>query len=445
MKKLLLLIYLTLWASITLAQDDNNSTTGTYKKRVLESTEVELLGSYYGQTGNNAAVTGGLGTEELKDLASTIIVKLPLNDDDVLSINAGISAYSSASSSNINPFDGKSEADPFQASSGASSSDVWVNFTGIYSHSSDDRNSIWTGKASVSTEYDYTSFGLGGSYTRLMNEKNTEVSINGNVYLDQWSLIYPIELRPFVRGGDGIRHSFFEHYNLQGNSNYWPKFTGLDNSSRNSYSVGVSISQILSKNLQGVFMVDGILQEGLLSTPFQRVYFQDYEDSFIQNFHLADDVERLPSTRQKLAIGGRLNYFINELLVLRSYYRYYLDSWNIKSQTVNLELPVKLSPSWTIYPSYRHYWQSAASYFAPYNEHLSTASYYTSDYDLSKFNAGQFGIGISYTDIFTHFHIWRFGLKSVDLKFNSYERNTGLKANITTFGIKFTEDKPLGK
>ena len=121
----------------------------TYKKRILETTEIDFLSSYYSQDGQNAAVTGGIGTEELTDATGTIVVAIPLNADDVLTIDAGVSAYTSASSSNINPFDGGSQADAFQASSGASSGDTWANLTGSYSHSSDDRNTIWSAKASI--------------------------------------------------------------------------------------------------------------------------------------------------------------------------------------------------------------------------------------------------------------------------------------------------------
>jgi len=126
----------------------------TYKKRVLETTEVDFLTSYYSQDGDNAAVSGGLGTEELTDFTGTFIVSIPLNDDDVLTIDAGVSAYTSASSSNVGPFDGGEPADPFVASSGASSSDTWASLSGSYSHSSDDRNTIVSGKLSVSREYD---------------------------------------------------------------------------------------------------------------------------------------------------------------------------------------------------------------------------------------------------------------------------------------------------
>ena len=137
-----------------------DSTEVVYKKRVLESTEVDFLLSYYKQDGLHSAVSGGIGSEKLTDLASNIVVAMPLNDDDVLTIDAGISAYTSASSSNINPFNatgasggGDDDDDdraangpsgtPWQASSGASAQDVYASVVANYSHSTDDRNLVW--------------------------------------------------------------------------------------------------------------------------------------------------------------------------------------------------------------------------------------------------------------------------------------------------------------
>jgi len=421
--------------SVSFAQQDSST---VYKKRVLESTEIEFLMSYYTQDGDNASVTGGIGTEELKDITPTFVVAIPLNDDDVLTADVGISAYSSASTSNINPFDGDGDADPFQASTGASESDVWVGGTFSYAHSSDDRNSIWSAKLSVSSEYDYFSIGAGGSYTKLFNEKNTEVGIHANVYLDTWKLIYPSELRPFQEGGDGLNNSFFQNNIITGNEDYTPIFTEHSDKTRNSYSVGFTFSQILSKNFQGSLSLDFVSQEGLLSTPFHRVYFADIEDSFIENFHLADDIEKLPDNRFKVAIGGRLNYFVNEIISIRTYYRYYTDDWGIDSHTASIEVPIKISDKFTLYPSYRYYTQTAADYFAPYNEHDSTLDvYYTSDYDLSEFDANQYGFGVSYTDIFTKAHVWKYGIKNIDLRFHTYDRSNGLTAWIISGGIKF--------
>lgn len=440
MKKYLIIPFI-FFVSTVFAQQAKQDSTTTYKKRVLESVEIDLLVSYYTQDGNHAAVCGGIGTEKLTDINPAIIVSIPLNADDVLSIDASISAYTSASSSNIDPFDGSSPADPFVASSGASQSGNSLSGAATYSHSSDNRNNIWTASLSVSSEFDYFSLGFGGSYTKLFNQQNTELVLNGHVFLDTWNPLYPIELRPFAPGGYGLSDPLFTQNEITGNPNYYPaSFTTFDNLNRNSYSLGLGFSQILSKRLQGLLSVDFILQNGLLSTPFQRVYFSDVPGSFIENFQLADDIERLPDSRFKVAIGGQLNYYINEIFIIRAYYRYFFDDWGIRSHTASIEVPVKIGDKFTIYPSYRFYAQTAVDYFAPFEQHLSTDKFYTSDYDLSDFNANQYGFGVTYTDIFTTFHIWRFGLKSIDLKFNQYQRNSGLKASLIAIGFKFVLD-----
>ena len=421
------------------SQSQQDSTT-TYKKRVLETTEVDFLTSYYSQDGDNAAVSGGIGTEELTDVTGTFVVSIPLNDDDVLTIDAGVSAYTSASSSNVGPFDGGGLADPFQASSGASSGDLWANVTGSYSHSSDDRNDIWSAKLSVSSEYDYFSLGLGGSYTKLFNEKNTEVSVNANVYLDTWNAIYPTELRPFGEGGNGLNDRLFNQNTITGNANYNPRFTEFANEGRNSYSLGLGFSQILHKNVQGSLSLDFVQQDGLLSTPFQRVYFGDVADSFIENFQLADAIEQLPDSRFKIAAGGRLNWYINEIFTVRTFYRYYTDDWGIDSHTASIEIPIKITDKFTLYPSYRFYNQTASDFFRPYEEALSTDEFYTSDYDLSEYSANQLGFGVSYTDIFAQAHIFNYGLKSIDLKFYQYDRDTTFNFSIITAGVKFVSD-----
>ena len=413
------------------AQEELTETADIYKTRVLESAEVDFLMSYYNQDGDNAAVTGGIGTEKLTDLAPTIVVSIPLNEDDILILDGQISAYTSASSSNVNPFDGNGTPDPFVETSGASASEVWINGTGTYTHNSDDRNKIWSAKLSLSSEYDYLSVGFGGSYNRLFNQKNTEVGLSGNIYLDKWNPIYPYELRPFLSNGNN-RSTF--------NPNYNPDVEAFTKLGRNSYSAGLFLSQILSKKLQGSVSVDYILQKGLLSMPLQRVYFSDTESFMVGNFRLADDIERLPDSRSKIAVGGRLNYYLTQFLTVRSFYRYYTDDWGILSNTASIELPVKIGGSFTVYPSFRYYDQTAADYFAPYAEHVSTDAYYTSDYDLSKFSSTQFGFGLSYTDIFTKAHLGNFGVKSIDLKYHRYERNTAFSANLFSFGVHFVMD-----
>ncbi len=469
MKKILI-IPLLLISVLGFSQDKTKDTTA-YKKRVLESAEVDFLISYYMQDGDNASVTGGIGSEKLTNVTPTVVVSIPLNDDDVLTVDAGISAYSSASSSNLNPFDVVSSASsvtepitgsPWVESSGASKSDVLLSANVGYSHSSDNRNNIWHANVSVANEYDYGSFGFGGGFTKLFNKKNTEISIKANVYLDNWKPVYPTEIDTYVKENGDLDGGFLNGVNIlnqngevidKNGQDVWGAYntTLVEDTKRNTYSLSFSFSQIISKNAQFSVFFDVVKQDGWLSNPMQRVYFADRNNYYIGNaasipiytspenkdvFQLADDIERLPDTRFKLPVGMRFNYFINEYVVLRTYYRFYNDDWGVNSHTANLEVPVKLGDKFTLYPSYRFYTQTAANYFAPFEQHTTNEEFYTSDYDLSEFNSSQYSLGIRYTDIFTKF----IGLKTIDFSYSYYKRNSGFDANILVLAFKFVVD-----
>lgn len=81
------------------------------------------------------------------------------------------------------------------------------------------------------------------------------------------------------------------------------------------------------------------------------------------------------------------------------------DLLHLKMQLTlsELDLPVKLSQTFTLTPSYRFYSQNQVDYFAPYETHLSTERYYTSDYDLSKFVTRQYSLALIYNQIFPDF------------------------------------------
>jgi hypothetical protein len=473
-------------AVIFSAMAQNQNADETYKKRVLENTEVDLLMSLYTQDGEHSSVGGGVGTEDLQDITPTIVISLPLNDDDVLTIDVGVSAYTSASSSNINPFnntgasrggddDDDDEHDddhfrpsennsqpkgtPWLASSGASKSDALISGHVNYSHSSDDRNFIWTANAGVSNEYDYTSVGFGGGITRLFNEKNTELGLKTMVYLDKWRPIYPTELNEYKKYGDDfLNDGYFsgvDVINQNGNPStaYHPvDFSAIGNRSRNSYSASFFLSQILSERMQAALFFDLVRQDGLLSTPYHRIYFADKANFYVGEagyipvytspenkgvYQLADDIERLPSSRLKLPIGARLNYYLSETFVLRTYYRFYTDDWGLTAHTANIDLPIRFSQRFSITPSYRYYTQNEVKYYAPYETHLSTEQYYTSDPDLAKFNSNQYSLALNYNDLFNDFHISKLRLKNANLKYSHYDRSDGLKADIVSMGFKF--------
>lgn len=372
----------------------------------LGNVDVSFLTSYYVQDGNHSPVTGGVGTEKLHNVAPSIIVNVPITVNHSISVHGAVDIYSSASSDNIN--------NPFLESnhvSSASARDSRKYVTLGHTYTTKDKHNIISSTLGLSSEFDVFSISLGSAYTRSTKDNNKEFTIGAKYYLDNWALIYPVELR-------------------NGNVQY------LNTNRRQTATLSMSASFILTKRLVMSISPDLVYQKGLLSTPFHRVYFQG--DSMAH-------VEQLPNQRIKLPVGVRLNYYANDYFLFRFYYRFYWDSWNIRANTVQLEIPIKITDFLRIYPFYRFHIQTAASYFAPYAEHLSTDPYFTSDYDLSGFMTHKIGAGIS---IMPLYGVMRYKgwfrkdkitvLKSIDLRYAHYFRTDGFKANVVSLALNFT-------
>jgi hypothetical protein len=146
-------------------------------------------------------------------------------------------------------------------------------------------------------------------------------------------------------------------------------------------------------------------------------------------------VENLPSSRLKLPVGFRINYFLGDLLVLRGYYRYYTDDWGLTAHTASLETSVKLSPFFSFTPFYRYYSQTATNYFAGYKEHQTTDQYYTSNYDLSAFNSSFYGAGIRVTPPKGIMGIEKINM--LELRYGHYSRTNGMNSDIISLNLRF--------
>ncbi len=379
----------------TLAQSDGDNSNTNQIQPYSSEIEGNFLSSYYQQDGDNAAVTGGVGSEELTDFANVIVLHVPLDSTQALGFFGGVDAYTSASSDQVG------------TRSSASGKDSRAFGTFSYTRLNLKKGETYSAKIGVSTEYDYFSISGGLSFTKEWNQGNSEITVAGQAFIDKWSLFYPEELR-----GD----------------------VSVASPGRQSYNAQVIYSQILNKRLQMSLSAEAIYMTGLLSTPFHRVYFSDN----------SLDVERLPDSRLKIPLSVRLNYYPMDNLVLRSYYRYYWDDFGIKGSTAELEAAVKVSQSFTVSPFYRYHTQTAADYFAPYKEHNPADEFYTSDYDLSSLSSNKYGVGIKYYPVYgitrskPMFKNKRvFSMKYIEFRGAAYNRDTGLDAFIGTLNIGF--------
>ncbi|MFY7908882.1 MAG: DUF3570 domain-containing protein [Emticicia sp.] len=369
--------------------------------RTLKLEEVNFVSAYYNQDGNHSAVTGGVGTEKLIDFANSIDLKLSFTDKKgrkhSIIGEAAIDYYSSASSDKIDP----------RSVSSASMSDVHFYPTLSWSRKDDKKHNSVGASFSYSTEWDYQSYGGNLSFSKSSKDNNTELSVKLGAFFDTWSVILPYEVRPDGYGSGA-----------EGDQN-------IDYKRRNSYNLSIGVSQIIDKRLQVMAVVEPSYQEGLLSTPYHRVYFTDGTLK----------VEKLPGTRAKLPVGLRASYFLGDRFIIRSFYRYYQDNWGMKAHTISVEVPVKITSFVSVTPHYRFNSQTAVDYFAPINSHKLTETYYTSDFDISDFRSAFWGAGVRIAppDGVLGIKHWN----TAELRYGHYNRSNGMVAHIITLSAKF--------
>jgi hypothetical protein len=348
-----------------------------YYPTALKVDEINLVSSYYNQDGNHSAVTGGIGTEKVTDFSNGLDLKLSWygqpKHKNTLSFGLGVDHHTSASAAYVST----------TGASKTGGSRIYPSFD--WTIENETKGTSFGLGSYYSGEYNYKSFGADLHFSKKTNDKSGEFGIKLQAYLDHVTLIYPSELIPkstvAVSSGPTYVTTASGNRVLSGGDD--GSSPSIPTSPRNTYTASLSYSQMINSRLQVMFLGDVVAQKGYLSLPFHRVYFTNAKDS----------VEKLPSSRFKLPLGFRANYFWGDNVILRSYYRYYIDNWGSRANTANLEITYKLTPFFSVSPFYRYYNQSASKYFAPYEAHSLTDAYYTSNYEYAKFTSQFFGIG----------------------------------------------------
>ncbi|WP_076594413.1 DUF3570 domain-containing protein [Chryseobacterium sp. RU33C] len=395
MKKIVMSVWILFGFMTSKAQENTN----TALSKKLSFDEANLVSSYYHQDGNNSAVTGGVGSEKLSDFSNTIDVTMVKYDNkqrkNKFNLSVGVDHYTSASSDMID----------LKANSSASHADTRIYPSFQWSRENESKGSTIFGGLSFSTEFDYQSYGANIGFAQKTANRMGEFTAKFQTYLDQVKLVTPIELR--TGNSTGREH---ENYGTSG---------------RNTFALSLAYSQIINQNFQVEFLTDAVQQTGFLSLPFHRVYFTD------GSVHQ----ETLPDKRFKLPLGVRANYFLGDRFILRTYYRYYTDSWGIRSNTFNIETPVKISPFVSVSPFYRYYSQKGTKYFAPYEQHTAFDDYYTSNYDLSTFKSNFYGAGIRFNPKNGLFGIER--LNMLEIRYGHYTKSVGMSSDIISLNLRF--------
>jgi hypothetical protein len=360
-----------------------------YQYQNIDKTEIEALYGYYMQDGKHSAVTGGQGTEELNVQAVSLKAKHYLTPKFELNWKAGVDVITSASTDKID-----------YVLTSASRVDRRIFADLNFSIHTKNKSFITLGSG-VSAESDYLSIPARINYRSPETTNGSHWNLSLDVAFDdlRWGrfnpdfyapvrLVYPIELRST---------DWFKKYRRQ------------------SYNLMSSYSLVLSKKSQLALFAGMSLQEGLLSTPFHRIYLTNGNTV----------IEKLPSQRIKIPLAMQLNSFISSQFILKQNIGLYKDNFDIHALSLEEELSWKANRNMYVSIFSRAYTQTASTYFKKKGEHQANVSYYTSDFDLSKFTSLNTGL-----ELFIHpLSAGKINMiKGIGIRASYYQRSDGLWA-----------------
>jgi hypothetical protein len=210
------------------------------------------------------------------------------------------------------------------------------------------------------------------------------------------------------------------------------------NRKKNVFTGALSASQILSPTTVLDVQYDLMTMSGFLSDPYRKVAVRNDDGSrtIVSELH--------PDKRVRHAGTARISQLIPgvEAAVIGSY-RYYFDSWEVRSSTVELRLNKTILNNFILGVDYRFYAQSQA-YF--YREVYAGAAYLddayrTADYKLKPFDSNNFGFSLVY--MFRGLAGGNPDLEflqgaSFEVKYFRYFNSLDFSADILQGGLKFS-------
>lgn len=220
-----------------------------------------------------------------------------------------------------------------------------------------------------SAEYDYTSFGLGGSLSRDSEDHARTLTLSTNGYFDLVKVI---------------------------------RFDGSDDEGtdqRISWSGSLAWYQVINRSTHAELGANLTYQTGFLETAFNSVVIEDpglAPNPVLENLARGYEVaEELPGTRVRGAVYGQLRRSLHPRWSVGMLGRLYSDSWGIGSYAVEPQLYHWLVPELlNVRLRYRYYSQTGADAFA--SSFTEVRPERTQDSDLGPFHSHGMGVRLEF-------------------------------------------------
>ncbi len=260
-----------------------------------------------------------------------------------------------------------------------------------------------------SQEVDYTSTSGILTFSQDLNAKNTTITLRGQFNNDQVGKI--------LDSGD------------------------LVNQKKKVYTGAFAFTQVLSSNTVMDLMYDIVHQKGFLSDPYRQVTLYDpinpgSKDTTVDELH--------PDFRARNAITGKISQYLPGIKAsLIGSYRYYFDSWKVKSSTIEVRFNKYIVDDFIFGVDYRYYAQTQAYFYEPkyLGRSYAASDYRTADYKLKGFSSNNFGFSLTWLmrGLGKKFPDLEFlQNSSVELMYFRYFNTLDFTADIIQAGLKFS-------
>lgn len=213
-----------------------------------------------------------------------------------------------------------------------------------------------------SQENDYTSRTISVALSQDLFQRNTTIGLGYNKSFDQYS---PDQRYTPPSGNEG-----------------W-NFLGVGK--RQTEHLSASFTQGLTITTLFSFIADYGYDRGYLSRPY-----------YVYKIGTVYYHENYPSQRKSLAFAGQVNQYLPSKhgTSVQLNYRYYGDTWKLKSQTITLNAYWRFAEKFILSPSYRFYYQTAAFFYQ--DTYTTVPAYLTVDFKFSTFISNKFGLKLAY-------------------------------------------------
>jgi hypothetical protein len=155
---------------------------------------------------------------------------------------------------------------------------------------------------------------------------------------------------------------------------------------------GVDVTQVATKNLVLGFSYEAIAEEGFLNNPYRQVRYVDPDAAL----GYAYEFERYPRTRTGNAFALRARWYLPYRAALQGDYRFYNDTWEIRSHTAEVAYTHPVDERLTLDVHYRFYTQDAAEFYSDLFPRENFQNFLARDKELASLTSHTLGFGAAW-------------------------------------------------